>query len=258
MGGVSVAVEPDSKGLIKKDCSKPIYVQVMEYLGGNIDSGKWSESDRIPSEIDLTEKLGVSRGSVKKAISKLVDEGILEQIQGKGTYVKAHDISFPLTEGLISFSETLKEQGIDFETEIISSEECTADEEISRNLSIPPNSPYLRLERVRRAKGEPIMYIENNINSSLAEGVANADLVHESLFSILERLTKHQVAYSKTLFVATAADAQRSKYLEVEPKSPLLQQVQTVFLDDDRAIEHARVWLKSSRFYLGTVFHRRR
>lgn len=255
MSTVSAAASP-----IRKDCAKPIYQQVAEYLGNNISSGKWQESDRIPSEIELTETLGVSRGSVKKAIAKLVDEGILEQIQGKGTYVKAQDITFPLFEGLISFSETLKEQGIDFTTEIIDFEERRADTELAKNLGVHVEDPYLHIERVRHAEGEPIMYIENNINSALAPGIldAEADFVHESLFSILERLTGQRVAYSKTSFVAVGADEQRSRYLEVKPETPLLQQIQTVYLDNDRAIEFARVWLKSNRFYLGTVFQRRR
>jgi len=253
-----MAAVQESSSFIKKDCAKPIYAQVIDYLSENISSGKWGESDRIPSEMELTETLHVSRGSVKKAISKLVNDGVLEQIQGKGTYVKAHDISFPLTEGLISFSETLKEQGINFTTEIISSEMRSCDVEMADYLNVPIGSPYLRLERVRRIEDEPIMYIVNNINSPLAKGIAEADFVNESLFSILERLTGHSVAYSKTSFVASGADAKRSRYLHVELSSPLLQQEQTVYLDNDQAIERAKVWLKSSRFYLGTVFQRRK
>ena len=99
---------------IKKDCPTPIYMQVVDYLRENIASGAWEQASKIPSEVELMSTLGVSRGSIKKAISKLVDEGLLEQIQGKGTYVKSKDISFPLTEGLISFSESLIEQGISF------------------------------------------------------------------------------------------------------------------------------------------------
>lgn len=251
-------IDQETCSIIKKDCSKPIYMQVAEYLSDNINSGRWKDSERIPSEAELTESLGVSRGSVKKAISKLVDEGVLEQIQGKGTYVKPHDISFPLAEGLISFSESLAEQGIEFETRIIEIEERDADAELAAHLNIPVGSPYLHLERVRQVHGEPIMYIENNINSSLAKGILDADFVNDSLFSIIEHFTGRQVAYSKTSFVANAADAKRSEYLKVKAESPLLQQIQTVHLDDDRVIEYARVWLKSSRFYLGTIFQRRR
>lgn len=195
---------------------------------------------------------------MKKAISKLVDKGVLEQIQGKGTYITSHDISFPLTEGLVSFSESLNEQGIEFETQIITCELRKADEALARNLNISVGEQYLYLERVRRVDSEPIMYIENNINRELAPGIEEADFVNEGLFAIIERLSGHRVAYSKTSFVANVADERRVQHLEVAPASPLLQQVQTVYLDNDRAIEHARVWLKSSRFYLGTVFQRRR
>lgn len=243
---------------IKKDCATPIYMQIVEYLRENIASGAWKEATKIPSEIELMDTLGVSRGSIKKAISKLVDEGALEQIQGKGTYVKSQDISFPLTEGLISFSESLNEQGLSFETEIINCEIRKADDELSSHLDLPLGSSCLHLERVRSVDGEPIMYIENNINSELAPGIENADFVNEGLFSIVERLSGHQVEYSKTSFVAKLADQDHADALDISTASPVLQQLQTVYLDNDCAIEYAKVWLKSSRFHLGTVFQRRR
>lgn len=241
---------------IKKDCATPIYMQVVEYLRENIASGAWEEASKIPSEVDLMSTLGVSRGSIKKAISKLVDEGLLEQIQGKGTYVKSKDISFPLTEGLISFSESLSEQGLSFETSILDCKVCKCDEDISKHLGIAEGSNYLHLERVRSVEGEPVMFIENNINMALVPGIETADFVNEGLFAIIERLSGHQIEYSKTSFVAKLADTQRANALGLSTQSPLLQQLQTVYLDNDSAIEYARVWLKSSRFQLGTVFQR--
>ena len=195
---------------IKKDCPTPIYMQVVDYLRENIASGAWEQASKIPSEVELMSTLGVSRGSIKKAISKLVDEGLLEQIQGKGTYVKSKDISFPLTEGLISFSESLIEQGLSFETNILDCEIRKSDEDISRHLGIVEGSDYLHLERVRSVEGEPVMFIENNINMALVPGIETADFVNEGLFAIIERLSGHQIEYSKTSFVAKLADTQRS------------------------------------------------
>ena len=59
-------IDQETCSIIKKDCSKPIYMQVAEYLSDNINSGRWKDSERIPSEAELTESLGVSRGSVKR------------------------------------------------------------------------------------------------------------------------------------------------------------------------------------------------
>lgn len=250
------SVAPET--FIQKDCAKPIYMQVVDYLRENISSGVWGEASKIPSEIELMNSLGVSRGSIKKAISRLVEEGTLEQIQGKGTYVKSQDISFPLTEGLITFSESLNEQGIAYETQIIDCKARQAGTEIAKHLNVTPGSGFLHLERVRSVDGEPIMYIENNINSALVPGIESADFVNEGLFSILERLSGHQIEYSETSFVAKLADPLHAEALDVPIKSPVLQQVQTVHLDNGQAIEYAKVWLKSSRFHLGTVFQRRR
>lgn len=242
---------------INKDCAIPVYRQVISILTENISSGRWRESDRIPSEFDLAASLDVSRGSIKRAISELVDAGVLEQIQGKGTYVKPHDISFPLNEGLISFSESLREQGIKFETSILVFETMESNRELSSKLGVPVSSPYLHMERVRSVSGEPIMYIENNINSDLAPGIDKEDFEKVSLFETIERLSGRQVAYSDTSFFAIGADEERASSLKVSLGQPLLQQIQTVFLDNDQPIEYTRVWLRSNRFYVGTISQRR-
>jgi DNA-binding GntR family transcriptional regulator len=243
--------------MINKDCATPIYKQVVNILTENISSGKWRESDRIPSELELASSLGVSRGSIKKAVSELVDAGVLEQIQGKGTYVKPHDISFPLNEGLISFSESLREQGISFVTTILVSETLKADEKLASKLEIPIGSPYMHMERIRSVSGEPIMYIENNINCALVPNIGSEDFEKVSLFETIERLSGHKVAYSDTSFFAIGADEKRAKSLKVSLGQPMLQQIQTVFLDNNKPIEYARVWLRSNRFYVGTISQRR-
>ncbi len=247
-----------SNTLIDKDCAIPIYRQVMNFLREGIDSGAWKESGRIPSELELSSSLKVSRGSVKKAISELVSEGLLEQIQGKGTYVKTHDISFPLNEGLISFSESLHEQGIEFTTSIAVSEIREANETIASFLDIPVGAPYLHMERIRTVSDEPVMYIENNINIELVPGIEHADYERESLFETIERISGHRVDHSKTSFLAVGADEKRVRSLAVEPGQPLLKQEQTVFLDTGQPIEYAHVWLRSSRFYVGIISQRRR
>lgn len=75
-------------------------MQVVEYLRENIASGAWEEASKIPSEVDLMSTLGVSRGSIKKAISKLVDEGLLEQIQERELTLSPKTSLSPLLKAL--------------------------------------------------------------------------------------------------------------------------------------------------------------
>lgn len=71
--------------IINREVSKPVYLQVADYLRNNIYSEEWGKGEQIPSENQIMKSLEVSRGTVKKAVNMLVEEGLLYQIQGKGT-----------------------------------------------------------------------------------------------------------------------------------------------------------------------------
>ncbi len=64
---------------------------VVDELRGEIASGSWPVGGRIPTEVELTERLGVSRPSVREGVRSLVQLGLLEARQGDGTYVVASD-----------------------------------------------------------------------------------------------------------------------------------------------------------------------
>ena len=95
---------------ILKDSEIPLYMQVSEWIRENIYKGELGKGDRIPSENQIMEILQVSRGTVKKAVTMLVNEGLLVQVQGKGTFVKKENISYALGEGLLSFAESLENE----------------------------------------------------------------------------------------------------------------------------------------------------
>ncbi|AIF53103.1 FadR/GntR family transcriptional regulator [Pelosinus sp. UFO1] len=67
--------------------------QVIEYLKKNIENGTWAVGEKIPSENNLTEILGVSRASVRVAIQQFIALDALQSIQGKGTFVKTNNIT---------------------------------------------------------------------------------------------------------------------------------------------------------------------
>lgn len=65
----------------------PVYIQIHNQLKKDIEAGKWSIGDRIPSERELALNFEVSRMTLRQAVQTLVDEGILERRIGAGTYV---------------------------------------------------------------------------------------------------------------------------------------------------------------------------
>ena len=61
---------------------EPIYQQVAQIIRSNIESGKWPVHTKLPDEIVLSQQLGISRGTLRRALKDLIDQGVLTQIRG--------------------------------------------------------------------------------------------------------------------------------------------------------------------------------
>lgn len=66
----------------------PIYLQISELLTRQIRAGFWRQGERLPTEADLAQSLSVAVGTLRKSLALLEEQGVLERIQGSGTYVR--------------------------------------------------------------------------------------------------------------------------------------------------------------------------
>ena len=73
--------------MLSKDVGSPLYEQVSNIVREKIYAKEWGVGEPIPSEHELMDMLGLSRGTVKKGIQALVDEGLLVTQRGRGTFV---------------------------------------------------------------------------------------------------------------------------------------------------------------------------
>ncbi|GGG09010.1 GntR family transcriptional regulator [Rhizobium wenxiniae] len=69
--------------------SLPIYLQITELLIRDIASGRLIEGEKLPPEREMSEKLGIATGTLRKALAELQSRGMLERVQGSGNYVRA-------------------------------------------------------------------------------------------------------------------------------------------------------------------------
>ncbi len=85
-----MAVRPGDKLTSEKTRggSLPLYLQIGELLSREISAGIWPDGSRLPTEAELAGHLGVAIGTLRKALALLEKRGLLERIQGSGTYVR--------------------------------------------------------------------------------------------------------------------------------------------------------------------------
>ena len=236
--------------------SEPLNVQLTNYMREKIYSHEWGAGEQIPTEMELVDLLGASRGTIKKAISVLVDEGLLVQTRGRGTFVTKRSITHPTSGVLLSFGESLRRQGIDYTTKVLREEVVPADEYASGILHIAMGAPTLRLDRVRAVGGEPIIYFESLINLRECPGLEKIDFERESLFGAFEKLSGKRIGYSHARYAAMVAGEERGRILEIESTAPVLHLNQLIYLVDDTPLESSNVWLRANRYVVGAVLQR--
>ena len=224
----------------------PLYHQLEEILKAEIESGFWSSGDRIASEHELMRKYKVSRNTVKKALDDLVQEGVLERIQGKGTFVSKPKFEQPLT-GFYSFSKVLQEQGFNPKDEIIGLREITVKPSIARQLNISEDEEVIELIRLRCANEEPIILETSYIPKTVISRITFQQLDHHSLYDFMEKEHGIIVIRAKEIFEPVLINKHESRYLEVEEGSPALLLDRVAYDSDDRPVEFCRSIVRGDR-----------
>ncbi len=240
----------------KKDDSNLLYVQVSDYVREKIYSKEWGVDDRIPSEHELMDMFGLSRGTVQKGLKILVDEGLLVQQRGRGTFVTQPVMARPSSSYLLSFAESMEAQGIAFENRVCECQVKPAGKVCAEHLEIEEGDDYLYLARVRLVSGHPVMLIESHLNIKACPGLDQTDFTTEGLFSAVERTSGQGIGMSEVTYSARTAGKKRGGWLDCEESSPVLDLSQLVRLDDGTPCEWGSVWLPANRCVISSEMRR--
>ena len=236
---------------LDKSSSSTLHSQLSDIMRERIYSRAWGAGKKIPSEHELMETFSLSRGTVRHAIKSLVDEGLLIQSHGRGTFVAEGGISHPAGRGTISFAESLREQGKTFTTAVLDQRLIPAPIDVAYELGIEPGTPTLFLRRVRSVGGDPIMCIESWINAQRCPGIENADFTNEGGNTAVERCSGKRVGHVKVRYTARAAGSEHAAYLHCDESAPLLVLEQTISFEDRTPFEWSLSWLTAGQAIVG-------
>ena len=208
--------------------------------------------DAIDSERELVQQLGVSRVTVRQAIADLVDAGVLERTQGKGTYVTGPQVNSRLH--LMSFSREMRARGLHPRTEVLRAEAEPADERVAAALRIAVGDEVVRLERIRLADDTPMAHEVGWYPSALFP-----DLLQHKLNFVYDLLADRYgvVATSGEQNVsAESADADRARILGIARRAPLLVTERSTHAGD-RVIEYSISWYRGDRYRIHSTIRPR-
>ena len=136
--------------------ASPLYLQLARRLGVAVRNGRYQAHEALPSERLLSESLGVSRVTARKAIDLLVDQGLIVRRRGSGNYIAPH-LEQPLSR-LTSFSEELHQRGYTPSSRWLDRSITAATSDELRSLGLSSKTRVARLERLRLADGVAMAY----------------------------------------------------------------------------------------------------
>ena len=225
----------------------PFRAQVEELLRGLIRQSEYQNGALLPNEMKLAAQLGISRGTVRAGISKLVFEGVLERKAGVGTRVSSR----PFESGIRawrSFTREMASKGIKVETFKQHFSLAEASVEAAQALQLKPGTQVWRLSRVRGWNQQPTLQSISWFHPRLP--LKGNEEFNRPLYEVIEEATDVRPHHAQEEFLAISPNASLARLLLVTKGTPLLLRRHTVFDAGSRPFEFAEVHYVSSRFTL--------
>jgi len=234
---------------LNRQSGLPLYQQLYDILRRKITRGEWEPGRMIPTEPELMDRYGVSRTTVRQTLEMLVNEDLIHRQQGKGTFV-AHPTVEQALVRLISFTDDMKQRGIEPGTEVLASKLIPAPEGIAKKLRILPGEDLAYLKRLRLADGEPMSVEESHLIHRYCPGILNGDYAENSLREALESGYNIHWSHANQVIRAVAAPIDLARALCIEPGAPLLNLERVSYSREQIPVEFLRIYYRSDRYVL--------
>lgn len=215
--------------------SRPLYVQVQDLLVRRISSGALKPGAALPSEFQIGHELGVSQGTVRKALDGLAIEGLVVRRQGRGTFV----VEQTPEEVHFRFFNIFGEDG----TRIIPDSQdarvstSTASKVERDKLHLERDSRVIRIRRLRTYQGQRFIAECIVIPDARFPGLENRSPIPNTLYDLYQANFGVLVVRADDRLTAIAADDRASRQLGVAFGSPLLQIERLAYDIDGSAVE---------------------
>ncbi len=222
----------------------PLYYQVASRLEEMILKGQLPVGSRLENELDLADQLGVSRPTLRRAISYLVERGLLVRRRGVGTQVVQPKVKRPVE--LSSLFDDLRKNGRAPRTEVLCLEVRPATDAQAQALGLPDGTEVTYLERLRYADDEPLALMTNVLPVDVLRLTAE-QLRGSGLYELL-RSANRTPRMAHEVIGARAAGATEARTLSERRGAPLLTMTRKAWDASGRAVEYGAHVYRASRY----------
>jgi GntR family transcriptional regulator len=228
---------------------QPLYTQLEELVRERIESGEWSPGTVLPSERELSSQFGLSRMTTRKALDRLVRQGLLRRQQRRGTFVEEPKASFEaLTLG--GFTQQALAAGASPSSRLLRFERVLPGPGIAHRLGIPTSQLVYLIERLRIVNESPVALHQSHIPMNIAPDLEQSDLEKQSLYDVLLSCCGLRVGHAEETLQSALATEYEARLLHVAPGAPMLLLDIRLSTIDGRPMEAVKVIFRGDRVTL--------
>ena len=225
----------------------PLYQRLKDAFAARIARGEWRPGEAIPPEADLAVEYGVALGTVRKAIDGLVQQGLIDRRQGRGTFVRRVDFTnslfrfFRHTKG----GEPMRPTG-----RLLGRRVASAGKRAGQALAVAPDTEVLWMTRLRLADDKPLMVDDIALPLDRFQPLVALPVEAFSglLYPLYEREAGQVIARAKEHLSLARADAATAKRLGIALGDPVVAIDRTAFGYDGTALEFRHSYASAERF----------
>ncbi|WP_245294624.1 phosphonate metabolism transcriptional regulator PhnF [Rhizobium rhizosphaerae] len=211
------------QGGIDRGSGVALWRQIADRLRQAIVDGEFGEEGAMPGEMALSARFAVNRHTVRAALAGLVEEGLIETVQGRGTRVRSiKRYTFPISRRT-RFSEGLAGQFRDRQVTVIEETTVPASERIAAELRLAPGHPLLRLVLVSRVDGLPLSNSTNYFDAKRLGQMGAQVRETGSITRAYAALGIADYVRRSTEITARLADERERALLELKPGAVVME-----------------------------------
>ncbi|MET9268503.1 GntR family transcriptional regulator [Kribbella sp. NPDC003557] len=231
----------------------PLYHQLAEQLTAAITEGRLRPGDPFENEIGMSDRLSLSRPTVRRAISELVNQGLLVRRRGIGTTV-ANQMVHRKAE-LTSLYDDLAREGRTPRTEVLALDCAAQDDRAAAVLEVPPGTPLVAIVRLRYADDLPLAILRNWLPPALNDLTLD-ELTSDGLYAVL-RARGVRPTVARQRIGARNATAEERRTLHMSKAEPLITMTRSAYAADGSPVEYGNHCYRADQYSVDVVVSER-
>lgn len=226
-----------------------IWREIEAALRAEIEEGRYSAGDKLPTEAALATRFGVNRHTVRRALASMSAEGLTHARRGAGVFVAARPARYPLGRR-VRFHQNLEAAGYAASKEILRLETVASARREAEALGLATGDPVHVWEGIALADGAPVSVFRSWFPAARLPGLKEGLRATLSVTAALEREGVADYTRKSTELTAKRASPMQARHLRIPEGAPLLRAVSVNADPDGRPVEYGRTWFAGDRVML--------